>query len=224
MLNLVLTSDFPSTPNQVVLDRIRATAPRPRIAWVPPITGTGRDRFAAARQLFGAYALSDLEYCDIDEDVDQGQLARLDQFDVVYLTGGDPLAFRRNVVRSGLATRLVECLAAGRTVVAASGGAMQFTKNVSLFRLLGETLDDVAANRGECEGLGVVGYELLPHLNRFEPSFIETVRQYSRRVPHDVLALADGAAVVHAARDEFRAVGRVARFRNGAITESPVTT
>ena len=95
---------------------------------------------------------------------------------------------------------------------------MQLTKNVSLFRLLTETLDEVFANRGEYEALGVVGYEILPHLNRFEPSFVETVRRYSERVPHDVIALADGAAVLHATGEEYRSVGQAARFRNGVIT------
>lgn len=218
MLNLALTSDFPSTPNQAVIDRMRGSAPSPRVAWIPPLTGTGRERFPAARQLFESYGFPALEYCDIDEEPNEGQLERLDQYDVIYLTGGDPIAFRRNILRAGLPTRLRQCLAAGRLIVAASGGSMQLTKNVSLFRLLTETLDEVFSTRGEYEALGVVSYEILPHLNRLEPSFVETVRRYSERVPHDVIALADGAALVHATGDEYRSVGRAARFRNGVMT------
>jgi len=170
MLNLALTSDFPATANQAVIDRMSGCVPSPRIAWIPPLTGMGRERFPAAQKLFESYGFPVLEYCDIDEEPDEGQLARLDEYDVIYLTGGDPIAFRRNILRAGLPMRLRKCLAAGRLIVAASGGSMQLTKNVSLFRLLTETLDEVVVNRGEYDALAVVGYEILPHLNRFEPA------------------------------------------------------
>ena len=214
-LTLALTSDFPSTPNQAIVELMRSRNPSPRIAWIPPFTSMGRARFPAAHRLFESCGLPGLEYCDIDEEPNEAQLARLDQFDVVYLAGGDPLGFRRNILRLGLSERLRQCLAAGRVIVAASGGAMQLTRNVSLFRLLTTTVEEVMSHRDDYEALGVVGYEILPHLNRLETSFLEAVRHYSERVPHDVIALADGAAVLHTGRDDYRCVGQAVRFRNG---------
>jgi peptidase E len=114
--------------------------------------------------------------------------------DVIYLTGGNPIGFRRNVIRAGLAGPPLQYLTTGRTVVAASGGSMLLTKNVSLFRLLDMALDEVFENRDEYQALGVVGYEILPHLNRVARSFLETVCRYSERVDHDVIGLADGAS------------------------------
>jgi len=219
-LNLALTSDFPSTANQAVVDRMRSTNPRPRVAWIPPFTGVGHERFPAARELFQSYGFRDVEHCDIDEEPNEAQLARLDRYDIIYLTGGDPIGFRRNIQRLGLPARLRQCAAAGRLIVGASGGSMQLTANVSLFRLLTATLDEVVATRVEYEALGFVDYELLPHLNRLEPSFLETVRRYSERVAHDVIALADGAAVLHAGDGNFRCFGRAARFRNGVRASS----
>jgi hypothetical protein len=67
-----------------------------------------------------------------------------------------------------------------------------------------------------------VDYELLPHLNRFEAPFLETVRRYSERVPHDIIALADGAAVLHMSSGGYRSVGPAARFRNGVM--SPIAS
>jgi peptidase E len=215
-MNLALTSDFPSTPNPLVFDSIRRASPRPRIAWIPPFTTVGRERFPAARALFGVHGFADVEYCDIDEAPDERQLAHLDRYDVVYLTGGDPIGFRRNILRTGLAGPLRRSLAAGRLIVAASGGSMQLTRNVSLFRLLTASLDDVLAHHGEYEGLGLVGYEILPHLNRLNASFLENVRRYSEGVAHDVVALADGAAVLHAGGEGYTCAGEAARFRSGA--------
>lgn len=190
---------------------------RPRIAWIPPFTKMGRERFPVAQALFESHGFPDLDYCDIDEELNEGQLARLDEYDVVYLTGGDPIGFRRNILHAGLPSRLRQCLMVGRLLVGASGGSMQLTRNVSLFRLLTTALEEVLANRGEYEALGVVGLELLPHLNRFEPPFLETVRCYSERVAHDVIALAGGAAVLHTSGEDCRCIGQAVRFRKGVM-------
>jgi peptidase E len=201
---------------------MRGRSPHPRIAWIPPFTGIGRERFPGAQQLFESYGFSDLDYCDVDEEPNERQLACLDQYDVIYLSGGDPIAFRRSILRAGLAGRLRQCLAAGSLIVAASGGSMQLTRNVSLFRLLTAALDEVVASRGEFEALGFVDYEILPHLNRLEAPFLETVRRYSERIPHDVIALADGAAVLHEGSADYRCVGRAAKYRHGVVT--PIET
>jgi peptidase E len=118
-VNLILTSDFPATSSEPVVERIRSTAARPRVAWIPPFTATGREHFPAAQAFFESIGAT-VERCDIEEELSPGQLARLREYDVVYLTGGDPLGFRRNILRSRLGARLRECLAAGRLVIAAS--------------------------------------------------------------------------------------------------------
>jgi peptidase E len=222
VLNLALTSDLPSTANQVVFDFMRSGNPHPRIAWVPPFSEMGHARFPASHELFKAYGFSDLEYCDIDNEPNEEQLGHLDQYDVIYLTGGDPIGFRRNILRVGLAKRLQQYLTTGLLIVAASGGSMQLTKNVSLFRLGTAPLDEVFENRDDYEALGIVDYEILPHMNRFEPSFLEIVRRYSERVDHDVIGLADGAAVLHRSSDNYFCVGQATRYHGGVVT--PIDT
>lgn len=219
MLNLALTSDLPSTANPTIFNCMRKIRPNPRIAWVAPFTKMGREHFPPAQDLFDRYGYSNLEYCDIDAEPDEAQLANLDQYDIIYLTGGDPIGFRHNILHTGLSMQLRKCLAAGRLIVGASGGSMQLTKGVSLYRLMTVPLADVLANRSKYEALGIVGYEILPHLNRFEPSFLELVQRYSEHLAHDVLALTDGAALLYANSDEYMCIGRVTRFRTGVITE-----
>ena len=96
---------------------------------------------------------------------------------------------------------------------------MQLTKNVSLFRLLTTSLDEVLMHRDEYEAPGFVGCEILPHLNRLEPSFLETVCHYSERVAHDIIALADGAAIIYSSDGDYRCIGETIRFRNGIRTQ-----
>ena len=100
---------------------------------------------------------------------------------------------------------------------------MQLTKNVSLFRLLTTPLEQVLAERSEYDALGVVEYEILPHSNRLEQSFLEKVRRYSEQVTHDVLGLADGAALLYVNSDDYLCVGQVTRFRKGEVSPIEAT-
>jgi peptidase E len=214
-MNVILTSDFPSTAVPDVVARLKAVAPTPRVAWIAPLSAGAAEQFARAQQQFAEFGIEQLEYCDIDADTDEVQLAYLGEYDVVYLAGGDPVRFRHNMRRTGAGGRVGHCIRAGRLVVAASGGAMQLTQNVSLFRLQAEPLDDVLATRSAFDALGAVQYEFLPHVNRCDEAFLEKVRAYSAHVAHDVVGVADGGALVHNTRDTYATVGTVVRFRQG---------
>jgi hypothetical protein len=100
-------------------------------------------------------------------------------------------------------------------VVGASGGALQLTPNVSLFRLTAASVETVLAEREAFAALGMVEFELLPHLNRLDAGLLEAVRVYSQATPAEVVALADGAAVI-VAGGEARCSGEVVRFPEGS--------
>jgi dipeptidase E len=219
-MNVILTSDFPSTPTEPVVGAMRAVAATPRIAWIAPVTGADGERFAEAQQRFAALGLDQLECVDIDEERDDVQIAYLHEFDIIYLSGGDPMRFRFNAIRAGLAGRLRQCVAAGRLIVAASGGALLLTPNVSLFRLQNESVDDVVATRGRFDALAAVSYELLPHHQRWDASFLEKVRGYSARIDNDIVALADGGALFHQGSGKADVFGPITRYRKGQIIES----
>lgn len=218
-MNLILTSNFPSQAIDVVVTRMRAVTPDPRIAWIPPYTDAEGAFFADARERFGALGFHQLECVDIDEDRDDVQIAYLHEFDIIYLSGGDAVRFRYNAIRTGLSGRLRQCAAAGRLIIAASGGALLLTPNVSLFRLQTESLDDVLATRGRFDAIGAVPYEFLPHANRVDVAFLEKVQHYSRRIDHDIVALADGGAILHTSPDSSAVVGNFTRYRRGNIVE-----
>jgi peptidase E len=217
-MNVILTSDLPLTPNHLVFDRMRTTAARPRIAWIPPFTDSDRKRFAQAHACFAAYGFDRLDYCDIDTQFAPRLLARLADYDIVYFAGGDPLIFQRNLQRTGLAEQVCQYVEQGGLVVAASGGAMQLTQNLSLFRLRNATVDAVLTNYSDYPALGIVDYELLPHLNRYQPPFLERVRHYSERIAHDVIGLFDGAALLHTTQHQYHCSGQALRFRNGVAS------
>jgi peptidase E len=216
-MNLILTSDFPTTANTSVVARIKAAAPEPRIAWIPPFTDKEGVHFTEAGRRFSDAGFDQLEYLDIDEDLDQVQLAYLHEFDVIYLGDGDPVRFRYNAMRAGLAGRLRQCAGLGRLIIGSGGGALLLTPSVAVFRLQSESVDDVLATQGRCAAMGVVSYELLPHANRMEATVIDRVRRYSERSVTDVVAIADGGAIFPTSPDAFEHVGVITRYRHGEI-------
>lgn len=183
-----------------------------------PIYRCLRARFLNAQKQFRRFGFDNLEYCDIDEEANETQLSHLEPYDIVYLSGGDQIRFRANILRTGLSGHLRRCLYEGRLLVATSGGSLQFTKNISLFQLQDMSVDEVLADCDEYEGLGFVGYELLPHLNRFDNEFLEKFGKYSQRLDHDIFAIRDGSAVIHNTLDDYGCVGKAVKIRKGVMT------
>lgn len=218
-MNLILTSDFPSSANARVAAAVQMISPSPRIAWIPSHTAGSGEAFAEARRQFAAFGVTDLELVDIDEDRDEVQLAYLHEYDAIYLNGADALRFRFNANRSGLSGRLRQCAVAGRLIVGAGGGSLLLTPNVSVMRLQQETLADVLATRARFEALGAVPYELVPHRNRWPAAFLEKVQAYSAQLDHDVIALADGGAMLHLGNAPPVSDGTITRYRKGNIIE-----
>jgi peptidase E len=218
-MNLILTSDFPATTNDLVVAQLRAVASHPRIAWIADRTDRDGAMFREALDRFGALGFTQLEAVDIDEQRDDVQIAYLHEFEVLYLTGGDALRFRYNAMRTGLAGRLRQCADLGRLIIGAGAGAMLLTPNVSLSRLPQEVTAEVIDSRLRFEALGAVAYEVLPHSERWGEAVSAKVREYSRRVDNDIVGLADGSALFPTGPDTFSSVGTVTRYRNGTIIE-----
>lgn len=216
-LNLILTSDFPASTPAGVVEQMRAVAGRPRIAWIAEPTERSEPSFAEAERRFAALGFDTLEYCGVGDDVDQVQLAYLHEFDILYLQGDDPVRFRYHVLRSGLSGRLRHCAAAGRLIVTSGAASQLMTPNVSLYRLHAESVDDVLATRWRFDGTGAVAYEILPHVDRLDSAFLESVLRYSARIENDIIGLSDGAALFHIGPHSFTHVGDIVRYRAGAL-------
>ena len=64
------------------------------------------------------------------------------------------------------------------------------------------------------EALNIVDYELLPHFNNMESSFIEKVSEYSKYIDHDIVSITDGSAIFHN-NNEVIYIGNAIRFHDG---------
>lgn len=215
-MTVILTSDFPASPNAEVVTRLQACGAKARVAWIAPSPASRLTHFPLARWRFRSFGITNLEFVDAGAPPPEQQ-DPAGRFDAIYLSGGDPLVFRERLERSGLARQIRAFALSGRPVIAASGGAMQLTANVSVYRLLSCPLERVVSEHASFGALGLAGFEILPHLDRHAPSFVELVRRYSAAIGHDVVAMADGAAVVCDDSEARHCSGQVVSYRRGAV-------
>ena len=196
-MRVVLTSNFPRPGNERVADYLRAIEGLSSIAWCAALPDAAR--FAEAQAEFSAYGFDDV------------RLFSPDAASAIYLSGGDPLAFRAALRQSPLPAQPFA------TLVGASGGAMQLTPNLSLFRLMHFDVGLVLEQREEHAAMGLVPFEILPHHDRQTPELLAAVRQYSASIDNDIWCLADAAAVVREADGSIVCLGDARCLRGGTF-------
>ena len=196
-MRIVLTSNFPRPGNERVADYLRAIECLSSIAWCA--AGPDAMRFADAQAEFSGYGFDDVRWLSADA------------ASAVYLSGGDPLAFRAALLQSPLPAQRFA------TLVGASGGAMQLTPNLSLFRLTHHDVRLVLEQRDDHAAMGLVPFEILPHHDRQAPELLAAVRQYSAAIDNDIWCLADGAAVVREADGSIVCIGEARCLRGGVF-------
>ena len=205
---VVLTSNFPRPGNDGVAALVRnAVDHAAGLEWLSPADGASR--FDEARRELGDCGIHAVRAVDRAALVSSAAGAGL------LLSGGHPTEFRQELSQPPLRAWLQHRLASAPVVVATSGGAMQLTRNVSLFRLLQIDVQTVVRERSLYGALGCVPFEVLPHLNRQAPAFIEQVVEYSAQTAVDIWCLPDGAAVVWSEGSGVTTIGAARLLRCG---------
>jgi hypothetical protein len=207
-MRLVLTSNFPRPGNDAVAAWVRGVPGHDAgLDWLSPADGASR--FDEARQELAAYGVHGVRAVERGAWVTRSAPAGL------ILSGGDPVVFREELRQPPLRAWLQHCLASAPIVVGASGGAMQLTPNVSLFRLLHSDVDTVVRERSSHGALGLVPFEVLPHFEQHTPAFIESVCQYAAAAAVDIWCLPDGTALTWSEDIGATAIGAARLLRSG---------
>lgn len=210
--HIVLTSNFPRPGNELIAEYLRGVAGVDAVKWTSAAPDS--EIFRAARNDFESYG-----FRNVVEVRPAGPITADDHGSAAYyLSGGDPVSFRDVLTNSPLADWLLSPEAEGRVLFGASGGAMQFTRNVSIFRLMQRDLRTVLAEHVHYNGLGLVPFEILPHFNRHPPEFIEKVRLYSAQTGNAIWCLPDGAGVAVSGSGLEVPIGKAVRLRAGAFS------
>jgi peptidase E len=210
-MHVILTSSFPIPGNEAVAAYLREALGAASIAWLAPHADASR--FEECRAQFLTYGFDSVR--PVGRSLEPK--LSLGATETLHLPGGSPLEFYEALENEHLSSWLKTQVSGGRAVIAASGGAMLLTENVSLFRLLDNPLGTVIAERAKYRGLGCLEIEVLPHFDRHSAEFLDRVRQYSEQVEHDIWCIPDGAAVVQGPTGPVVAIGNAIVLRRGSF-------
>jgi hypothetical protein len=208
-MRVMLSSNFPRAGNDAIARRLRSEGVE-RIHWLAGSPDEQRYKSACAE--FAAHSFFDVRAVAAGT-LDVGGLSAADG---LYFSGGDPLVFSAALARSTVAAQCVRFTEPW--LLGASGGAMQLTPNLSLFRLQQHSVAEVLQERDRFAALGIVAFEVLPHSDRQPASLLDAVRHYSEGVDNDVWCLADGAAVWQDANGSLSSIGDTRCLRRGEFT------
>jgi hypothetical protein len=186
-LRVVLTSNFPRAGNEAVAAIVHRECADGGWAWLSPRAGA--HRFEDARRELASYGLGDVVALSSGL-ADSSAAGR-----ALILSGGEPIGYREEVLQAQAHRWWPQRAPSSGLVVAASGGAMLLTLNVSSFRLLTCNVETVVNERDAYPALEWVPFEVLPHANRQTPSFVEKVARYAAPTGARVWCHPDGAAV-----------------------------
>jgi hypothetical protein len=202
----MLSSNFPRPGNEAIAAHLRLEGVE-RIHWLAGSPDEQRYKSACAE--FAAHDFFDVQA------VAAGTLAigGLSATDGLYFSGGDPLVFSAALARSTVAAQLARFTEPW--LLGASGGGMQLTPNLSLFRLQQHSVGEVLQERDRFAALGIVAFEVLPHSDRHPASLLDAVRQYSEGVANDIWCMADGSAVWQDASGSPSVIGDARCLRRG---------
>jgi hypothetical protein len=205
-MRVMLSSNFPRPGHEAIGARLRLEGVE-RIHWLAG--SPDEQRYESACAEFAAHGFFDVQAVAAGT-LDIGGLSAADG---LYFSGGDPLVFSAALARSTVAARLARLTEPW--LLGASGGAMQLTPNLSLFRLQQHSVTEVLRERHRFTALGIVAFEVLPHSDRHPASLLDAVRHYSEGVDNDIWCLADGAAVWQDANGPLSAIGDARCLRRG---------
>lgn len=187
--NLILASDLSG-----LLPKLRdvLSGRKGRMLHVPTAaTGEGwvPDPADIARLSDCGFEITSLELADVP-----GRLPddALHGYDAVYVGGGNTFFLVRHMKRTGFFALLKEAVAGGMLYIGSSAGSVAATPDIGY----ADKIDDRSLGDGDDEGLGFVGFSILPHLDH--PTMGAPVREQFENWKDDdpVFALDDGSAIV----------------------------
>lgn len=153
-----------------------------------------RNRHAvAARDALRGFGIPEVDFVDVEfEDA-----ARLRDYGLVYINGGDPLYLRHHLRRSGADAVLRQGTTRGALVVGTSAGAVALGPDLRIVPAFDPVLAD--GNDGDLIGVGLVPFTVLPHANRWRarlPELAERLRDFAAETGLRVEPLEDSEALL----------------------------
>jgi dipeptidase E len=221
-MRLVLYSGGQNRSNQrlhrSLVDLARSSSPRGkkrdlRLTYLPFCADDAHKFFLRSVRRYHRYGVD--EFCCLQADCapTREQIKAAFDTDIVYLAGGNTFYFLKHLRESGILPELRRFARNGGVIAGLSAGAHILTPTVELAGAPGLDPDRNSVRLKNLTGLGLVGFEFLPH---FEPNRkqIAALLRYSRKTSRTIYACSDGGGLVIEGK-RITAMGKVHAFYRG---------
>jgi dipeptidase E len=209
---LILYSDqFHADSQQLDAYIFELTGTRqPRLGYIPANADPARRYYQEQAHYYRRYGLALEPYFELDLRYRPELLPELLSAEAIHLTGGNTFYFLKWLKSRGVLESLRQYSASGGVLIGVSAGAILMTPDVEPGQLCGDRL---VSDLPDWQGLGLVDFHFLPHLERF-PDPEGLLREYSARKDCTVYGCPDGTGLV-VCGSAVIPVGKVVCFRRG---------
>lgn len=210
MKKLVLLSEI-SNNNPALVSRIRELlSPSPfKLAYVPSRTDKERRYFEKGKQELERLGVSDFLYFDVDEEFDERKLEEFKRCDGIFLSGGNTFSFLKNLHERNMLKLIRKMALEGKLLMGVSAGSIIMSNSIKIAAFLDE--NEVELDR--LDGLGLVGFEFMPHWGRLK-SHPEKLLEYSLPNEEGIYLCNDGDGIV-IDNDSIEFYGELKEIRKG---------
>ena len=169
-----------------------------RIAYISSAPqDAGREFFEGTRREYASILPSvELSYFDLSPRFADEDLARILNFQIIHLSGGNTYAFLEASRERGLETILAHHLRHGGLIIGVSAGAILMTPDVGTSDFCG---DRNVSNLHDTVGFNFVEFLFLPHLGKHFVATVHNLRvlnQYATRLGRKVYISEDGGGIL----------------------------
>lgn len=168
-----------------------------RIAYISSAPqDAGREFFEGTRREYASILPSvELSYFDLSPCFADEDLARIRDFQIVHLSGGNTYAFLEASRERGLETILAHYLRRGGLIIGVSAGAILMTPDIGTSDFCG---DCNVSSLHDTTGFNFVEFLFIPHLGKHFVANIDNMRaltKYATRVGRKVYASEDSDGI-----------------------------
>lgn len=184
---------------------------QPRLGYIPANADPARRYYREQSHYYRRYDLALQPYFELDLRYRPELLPELLAAEAIHLTGGNTFYFLKWLKARDMDTRLRDYCASGGVLIGVSAGAILMTPDVEPGQLCGDRL---VSGLADWQGMGLVDFHFLPHLERF-PQPQALLQDYSQRKNCTVYGCPDGSGLV-VCGERVITVGEVLCYERGA--------
>lgn len=186
-LKFVLASSVSDLNPQVVEEIGRNVSSDFKVVYLRGKATAEKEHFEKVYHLYIKLGITNITYCDLENNQDEQVITLINNCDVLHLGGGHTFKFANRIAEGSYTSHILKAINNAKLVVGESAGAILLTDDLEIANVLGE--NDTNGSGG---ALKLLNISFLPH---YSQSLTE-VSNYQTKCNRVLYGAKDGAAII----------------------------